>query len=142
MYDYAKCSATPDVAPLIRIKGLSTRQPSRLCITKNYADKGLCAAAHKPFWFIENNFLAGRTFASWEDLNNQARQWCDKVNSTYKKYIHAVPRELFAVERPFWFTESNFLAGRTFASWEDLNQRARQWCDKVNSTYKKPLLSG
>jgi len=30
-----------------------------------------------------------------------------------------------------------FLAGRTFSSWEDLNQRVREWCDKVNSTYKK-----
>jgi hypothetical protein len=41
------------------------------------------------------------------------------------------------VERPFSFIEGNFLAGRTFLSWEDLNQRAREWCDKVNSTYKK-----
>jgi len=53
----------------------------------------------RPFHFIENNFLAGRTFSSWEDLNQRAREWCDKVNSTYKKHIRAVPRELFAVER-------------------------------------------
>ena len=53
----------------------------------------------RPFAFIENNFLAGRRFASWDDLNQQARQWCDRVNSTYKKHIRAVPRELFAVER-------------------------------------------
>jgi transposase len=33
------------------------------------------------------------------------------------------------VERPFHFIENNFLAGRTFTSWEDLNQRAREWCD-------------
>jgi transposase len=58
------------------------------------------ARVERPFSFIENNFLAGRTFTSWEDLNQRARQWCDKVNSTYKKYIRAVPRELFAVERP------------------------------------------
>jgi len=57
------------------------------------------ARVERPFSFIENNFLAGRAFASWEDLNNQARQWCDRVNSTYKKHIRAVPRELFAVER-------------------------------------------
>ena len=66
---------------------------------------------HKPFHFIENNFLAGRAFRSWEDLNSQAREWCDKVNSTYKKHIRAVPRELFAVERlhlkplPAWIPE-------------------------------------
>jgi transposase len=65
----------------------------------------------RPFHFIENNFLAGRTFASWDDLNQRAREWCDKVNSTYKKHIRAVPRELFAVERlhlkplPAWIPE-------------------------------------
>jgi len=69
------------------------------------------ARVERPFWFIETNFLAGRTFCSWEDLNSQARQWCDKVNSTYKKHIRAVPRELFAVERlhlkplPAWIPE-------------------------------------
>src|SRR6202158_5132191 len=69
------------------------------------------ARVERPFSFIENNFLAGRTFATWGDLNQQARQWCDKVNSTYKKHIRAVPRELFAVERlhlkplPVWIPE-------------------------------------
>jgi hypothetical protein len=63
-------------------------------------DANRSARVERPFSFIENNFLAGRTFASWEDLNQQARQWCDRVNATYKKHIRAVPRELFAVERP------------------------------------------
>jgi hypothetical protein len=63
------------------------------------------------FRFIEGNFLAGRGFSSWEDLNQRAREWCDKVNSTYKKHIRAIPRELFAVERlhlkplPAWIPE-------------------------------------
>ena len=65
----------------------------------------------RPFHFIENNFLAGRSFTSWQDLNKQARQWCDRVNATYKKHIRAVPRELYAVERlhlkplPAWIPE-------------------------------------
>jgi hypothetical protein len=54
----------------------------------------------RPFGFIERNFLAGREFADWDDLNRRAREWCDKVNSKYKKHIRAVPKELFAVERP------------------------------------------
>src|ERR1039458_9457554 len=39
------------------------------------------------------------------------REWCDKVNSTYKKHIRAVPRNQFAVERlhlkplPVWIPE-------------------------------------
>jgi transposase len=73
----------------------------------------------RPFSFIENNFLAGRTFASWEDLNRQAREWCDKVNATYKKHIRAVPRELYAMERthlkalPAWIPEPYRLHART-----------------------------
>src|ERR1051326_2417377 len=27
------------------------------------------ARVERPFWFIENNFLAGRAFSGWEDLN-------------------------------------------------------------------------
>jgi hypothetical protein len=82
-------------------------------------DTNRSARVERPFWFIESNFLAGRTFASWEDLNHQARQWCDKVNATYKKHIHAVPRELFAVERlhlkplPAWIPEPYRLHQRT-----------------------------
>ncbi|MBL8217965.1 MAG: IS21 family transposase [Bryobacterales bacterium] len=69
------------------------------------------ARVERPFRFIEGNFLAGRSFSSWEDLNQRAREWCDKVNATYKKHIHAVPRELYAVERlhllplPQWIPE-------------------------------------
>jgi hypothetical protein len=82
-------------------------------------DANRSARVERPFSFIENNFLAGRTFTSWQDLNLQARQWCDKVNSTYKKHIRAVPRELFAVERlhlkplPAWIPEVYRLHQRT-----------------------------
>ena len=82
-------------------------------------DANRSARVERPFSFIENNFLAGRTFTSWSDLNQQARQWCDKVNATYKKHIRAVPRELFAVERlhlkplPAWIPEVYRLHQRT-----------------------------
>jgi transposase len=82
-------------------------------------DANRSARVERPFSFIENNFLAGRTFVSWEDLNRQARQWCDKVNSTYKKHLRAVPRELFAIERlhlkplPAWIPEVYRLHQRT-----------------------------
>jgi hypothetical protein len=82
-------------------------------------DANRSARVEWPFSFIENNFLAGRTFVSWEDLNRQARQWCDKVNSTYKKHLRAVPRELFAIERlhlkplPAWIPEVYRLHQRT-----------------------------
>jgi len=62
-------------------------------------DANRSARVERPFWFIETNFLAGRTFSDWDDLNTQARQWCDRVNATYKKHLRAIPRELFALER-------------------------------------------
>ena len=31
----------------------------------------------RPFHYIENNFLAGRTFVDWDDFNRHARAWCD-----------------------------------------------------------------
>jgi len=74
-------------------------------------DANRSARVERPFHFIEHNFLAGRRFSSWEDLNIQARQWCDRVNATYKKHIRAIPRELFALERmhlkplPVWIPE-------------------------------------
>jgi hypothetical protein len=64
-----------------------------------------------PFRFIEKNFIPGRRFVDWHDLNAQAKEWCDKVNATYKKHIRAVPMELFALERshlkplPLWVPE-------------------------------------
>lgn len=82
-------------------------------------DANRSARVERPFSFIENNFLAGRSFTDGEDLNQQARQWCDRVNSTYKKHLRAVPRELFAVERvhlrplPAWIPEVYRLHQRT-----------------------------
>lgn len=74
-------------------------------------DANRSGRVERPFHFIEHNFLAGRSFASWADLNQQARQWCDRVNTTYKKHIRAVPRELFVLEQrhlrplPVWIPE-------------------------------------
>jgi len=80
-------------------------------IAHEIGDSNRSGRVERPFHFIERNFLAGRTFADWEDLNRQAHAWCDRVNNTYKKHIRAVPRELFAVERsrlkplPEWMPE-------------------------------------
>ncbi|MGH8648782.1 MAG: Mu transposase domain-containing protein, partial [Burkholderiales bacterium] len=82
-------------------------------------DANRSARVERNFHFIEHNFLAGRSFASWEEVNAQARQWCDRVNASYKKHIRATPRELFAVERlhlkplPAWIPEVYRLHQRT-----------------------------
>lgn len=63
-------------------------------------DANRSARVERPFHYIENNFLAGREFDNWRSLNERAAQWCDKVNATHKRHLHAAPRELFAVEQP------------------------------------------
>lgn len=72
----------------------------RLGITRSFAEKGLCGEPHNRFHYIENNFYPGRTFESLADLNDQAVAWCDKVNRTYRRSLHASAVELFAAEQP------------------------------------------
>lgn len=62
-------------------------------------DANRSARVEGPFNFVDNNFLAGREFKDFTDLNEQAVVWCDKVNATYSDKLHASRRELFAAER-------------------------------------------
>ena len=88
-----------EMIPVPEMEAFADRLGFRF-VAHERGDANRSARVERPFFFIENNFLAGRAFASWEDLNRQARQWCDKVNATYKKHLRAVPRELFAIEWP------------------------------------------
>lgn len=91
---------------------------------ESFAERyGFCFRAHaigdanrsgrveRPFHYIENNFFAGRSFADWDDLNAQARLWCDEKNRSYKRHLKARPIELYAKERahlkplPIWVPE-------------------------------------
>lgn len=60
------------------------------------------ARIERAFHFIENNFLAGRDFASWADLNEQARSWCIKVaNQKPKRSLGMSPEAALLLERPY-----------------------------------------
>jgi transposase len=100
----------PAMIPVPEMAAFADRFGFRF-VAHEVGDANRSARVERPFWFIERNFLAGRAFASWQDLNQQARAWCDRVNATYKKHLRAVPRELFAVEHqhlralPVWIPE-------------------------------------
>jgi hypothetical protein len=100
----------PDMTPVPEMAAFGERHGFEFHAHK-IGDANRSGRVERPFSFIENNFLAGREFADWNDLNQRAREWCDKVNSTYKKHIRAIPRELFAIERqhlkplPLWMPE-------------------------------------
>lgn len=62
-------------------------------------DANRSARVERPFRFIEGNFLAGRSFADFDDLNQQARTFCDRVNAKTRRHLHGSARDLFAAER-------------------------------------------
>ncbi len=61
-------------------------------------DANRSARVERRFWFIENNFLAGRSFADWDDANRQAREWCDRVNAQFRRHLQASSQQLLAIE--------------------------------------------
>ncbi len=44
------------------------------------------------------------------------------------------------IERPFAYVEGNFLAGRRFADYDDLNRQALAWCNEVANAKPKAAL--
>jgi len=62
-------------------------------------DANRSARVERSFWYVETNFLAGRSFEDFRDLNRQARQWCEASNASYKRHLRARPIELYALER-------------------------------------------
>jgi transposase len=63
-------------------------------------DANRSAHVERSFDHVDRNFLAGRKFADFADVNRAAVTWCDKVNGKFRKAIHGTARELFAAERP------------------------------------------
>jgi transposase len=53
------------------------------------------------FAYAENNFLAGRTFLNWHDVNEQALRWCNDVaNQKIKRSLGMSPEAAYLMEKP------------------------------------------
>jgi hypothetical protein len=63
-------------------------------------DANRSARVEAPFNRIDEGFLTGSDFLDWKDLNQRARERCQKWNSAWSNKLHASRRELFAVEQP------------------------------------------
>ena len=60
------------------------------------------ARVERNFSYAEKNFLAGRIFRDWHDLNAQARQWCIEVaNRKVKKSLGMSPEAAYVMEKPY-----------------------------------------
>jgi transposase len=55
----------------------------------------------RPFAWIEKNFLAGRSFIDFDDLNRQALAWCREVaNQKPKRVLGMSPEAAYVLEKP------------------------------------------
>ncbi len=53
------------------------------------------------FWYSERNFLPGREFQDWDDLNRQAVDWCLNVaNAKPKRSLGMSPQAAMVMEKP------------------------------------------
>ena len=97
-----------------RVRGKPRWHPVFLDFAKHYGFAPLVGRpGHKErrgkversFHYLEHDFLAGRPFASWEDLNRQCRHWLDTVANVR---VHGTTRrridEAFAQEQPCLIT--------------------------------------
>ena len=64
-------------------------------------DANRSARVERPFYFVEKNFLPGRRFSSWDDLNAQARTWCEHTaNQKPKRSLGMSPEAAYVLEKP------------------------------------------
>lgn len=60
------------------------------------------ARIERPFDYVERNFLAGRAFVDWHDLNRQALEWCcEKANRKLKRSLGMSPDEAYLMEKSY-----------------------------------------
>jgi transposase len=58
------------------------------------------ARIERNFSYVENNYLAGRTFSDWNDLNTQAIRWCsDVANTKVKRSLGMSPEAAYLTEK-------------------------------------------
>lgn len=64
-------------------------------------DANRSARVERPFYYVEKNFLSGRRFDSWDDLNAQARSWCERTaNQKPKRALGMSPEAAYVLEKP------------------------------------------
>jgi hypothetical protein len=59
------------------------------------------AKIERNFSYVERNFLVGRTFTDWHDLNEQAKRWCTEMaNQKLKRSLGMSPEAAYLMEKP------------------------------------------
>lgn len=104
------CFDNQTAITLGRVGGKPRWHPTFLVFAKHYGfepsvgrprRKERRGKVERPFDYMEHDFLAGRDFASWADLNQQCRHWLDTVaNVRVHGTTHRRVDQAFAQEQP------------------------------------------
>jgi transposase len=90
----AEALIAPEMAAFGRALGFAFR-PHRLM----HPDRK--GRIERPFAWVETNFLPGRTFSDFDDLNRQALQWCTQIaNQKTKRALGMSPEAAYVLEKP------------------------------------------
>ena len=76
-----------DYESFMRTVGFSTR----LCKPRHPFTKG---KVERLVRFVKDNFMPGRTFWNYTDLNEAVSVWCRDLNSCYQRYLDDVPERV------------------------------------------------
>ena len=111
-WGYAAWKCIIDNTNLARLCGVGSHAvivPEMVAFSKRYGFQFVCHAIDHPnrkagnersFWSVETSFLPGRTFASLEDLNEQARRWAtERMEHRVLTKARVIPAQLFEHER-------------------------------------------
>lgn len=113
----------PRFQELVQSLGISPR----ICQPATPQTKG---KVERSVGLVKSDFWPGVTFTDLEDLNRQARAWCDVLNRRVHQSTHEIPLERWAKEglRPLptgWYDQSHpnwsrerFLAEERVVSWD------------------------
>ena len=89
-----EATIAPEMAAFGRAYGVTFR-------AHRVRDPDRKARIERPFAYIEGNFLAGRTFRDFADLNAQARTWCtEHANRKVKRALGMSPEAAYLIEKP------------------------------------------
>jgi len=111
-----------DNTNLARLRGTGQNAvfaPEMVTLAKEFGfswlahEKGHCnrkAGEERSFWTVETNFLSGREFKSWEDLNSQAFQWATQTMANRPQTkARIVPNIFFEQEKPLLTPIKDFI---------------------------------
>jgi len=90
---------------------------------------------------IDNtNVIVARGSGPDAEIAPEMERFGQIFGATFLAHAIGDPDRQAKIERNFSYVERNFLAGRTFTDWHDLNEQAKRWCQEVaNQKVKRSL---